>query len=154
MTHALRICNIYCFSTQHCLRKNIEMLRFMYCVSTVQCYVPLLCKSTGCSVYRAPSVKMCSSALILQSLAVTAVRFEMRYQFSRRALIAHCQYTCNTMCCSHVFMCTYCVHMLYTCIILFVLTATHIEEVNGEELLVQTYVRTLPSFRPRNDSLI
>jgi len=46
-------------------------------------------------VYRASSVIMCSSALILQSFAVTAVRFEMGNQFSTRALRAQNQYMCT-----------------------------------------------------------
>ena len=69
-----------------------------------------------CSVFRVPSVIMCSSALILQSLTVTAVQFEIRYQFNTRALRAQCQYMCSTRCRTHGCMCSYGVHVLYTCI--------------------------------------
>jgi len=78
-----------------------------------------------CSVCRAPSVIMCSSALILPSLAVTAVQFEMLYHFSTRALRAQYQYTCtegsvsvhmHNRCRTHVFIWTYRAHVFHTCI--------------------------------------
>jgi len=116
VTHALRVFNIYCISRQHLLRKRIELLCYAYSVSSVQCYVPLLCTFTVCSVYREPSVIICSSALILPTLSVIAVRFEMQYLFCTRALRAQCQYKCNTMCGTQVFIRTYRAHVLYTCI--------------------------------------
>ena len=82
---------------------------------SVSCYVRYLCTCILCSVYRVPSVIMCSRALILQSLLVTVVHFEMRYHFSICALRALYQFTCNTRCRTHVYMCTYCVHVLYMC---------------------------------------
>jgi len=101
---------------QHWLREHIEQLRYTNSASSVPCCVPLLCTCTVCSVYRVPSVIMCSSSLILQSLAVTAVRFEMRYQFSTCALRAYYQYRCTTICRTHVCMCTSRALVLYTCI--------------------------------------
>ena len=85
----------------------------MYSASSVPCYVRYLCTYTLCSVYRAPSVIMCSSALILQSLAVTAVRFEMRYQFSTGALRAQNQYTCTTTYRTNVRLIRFSVEMFY-----------------------------------------
>jgi len=80
---------------QKLLRERIALLRHRYSASSVPYYVRYLCTCTLCSVYRVPSVILCSSALILQSLAVTAVRFELRYQFNKRALRAPNQYTCT-----------------------------------------------------------
>jgi len=76
---------------QQWLRERNTVLRYTCSVYSVQSYVPLLCTSTVFSVYRAPSVIMCSSALILPSFGVSAVRFVMRYHFSTRALTALCQ---------------------------------------------------------------
>jgi hypothetical protein len=69
-----------------------------------------------CSVYRAPSMIMCNSALMLPHLAVTAVLFEMRYHFSTHALRAQYQYTCNNRCLTSVCIWTYRAHVLHTCI--------------------------------------
>jgi hypothetical protein len=55
------------FPRQHWLRERTTVLRYTYSACTVPCYVRLLCTSTVCSVYRVPSVIMCSSALILPS---------------------------------------------------------------------------------------
>jgi len=94
--------NIYCFSRQHWLREHVALLRYTYSASCVPCYVPMLCISAVCSVYSAPFVIMCSSALILSSLAVTAVRFELWYHFSTWALRAQYQYTCTNRYSTHV----------------------------------------------------
>ena len=87
---------------QQWLRERNAQLRYTYSASYVPCYVRLLCTSTVCSVYRVPSVIMCSSTLILPSFAVTAVRFEMRYHFSTRVQRAQYQYTCTTRYSKHV----------------------------------------------------
>ena len=84
------------FPRQQWLRERKALLRCTYSASYVPCYVRLLCTCTVCSVYRVPSVIMCCSTLILPSIAVTAVCFEMRYYFSTRALRVDCQYSCTT----------------------------------------------------------
>ena len=80
---------------------------------SVSCYVRYLCTCILCSVYRVPSVIMCSCALVLQSLAVTAVRFDMRYQFSTRELRAQNQCTCTTTYRTNVRLRRYFVETLY-----------------------------------------
>jgi len=64
-------------------------------------------------VYRVPSVILCTGALVLQSLAVTAVRFELRYQFSTFALRVQNQYTCTTTYRTNVHLRRYSVETLY-----------------------------------------
>jgi len=81
---------IVAFPRQHWLRERTSLLRYTYSFSPVPCYVLLLC--TMCSVYRVPSVILCSSALIQPSFfAVTAVRFEMWCHFSTRELRVYYQ---------------------------------------------------------------
>jgi len=101
------------FPLQKLLRESIALLRHRYSASSFPHYVRYLCTCTLCSVYRAPSVILCSSALILQSLAITAVRFEMRYQFRTRALRAQNQYTCSTTYWTNVSLWRYFVEILY-----------------------------------------
>jgi len=55
------------FSRQLWLRQHTNVLRYTLSASSVPCYFRLLCISTVCSVYRVPSVIMCSSTLILPS---------------------------------------------------------------------------------------
>jgi len=101
------------FPRQQRLRERNALLRCTYSASSVPRYVRLLCTCTVCSVYRVPSVIMCSSTLILPFFAVTAVRFEMRYHFSTHALRGQYQYTCTTRFNKHVHVRTYFVVTLY-----------------------------------------
>ena len=89
---------------QQWLRDFNTLLLCTYIVSSVPCYIQLLCTSTVCSVYRVLSVVMCCSVLILPSFVITAVRFGMghtsvhvHWGFSKgtRALSDQYQYTCN-----------------------------------------------------------
>jgi len=101
------------FPWQQCLSECIALLRYRYSAFSVPCYARYLCTCTLCSVYRVPSVIMCSSALILQSLAIIVVRFLMRYQFSTRALRVQNQYTCTITCRTNVRLWRYSVETLY-----------------------------------------
>ena len=101
------------FPLQQWLRERNALLRCTYSVSYVQSYVRLLCTCTVCSVYRVPSVIMCSSTLILPSFAVTAGRFEILYHFSTRLLRDQCQYTRTTRYSTHVHLRKYSVKILY-----------------------------------------
>ena len=101
------------FPWQQWLSERIALLRYKKNALSVACYARYLCTCTLCYVYHAPSVIMCNSALILQSLAVTAVRFEMLYQTSTRALRAQNQYTCTTTYRTNVRFRRYSVENLY-----------------------------------------
>ena len=92
------------YPCQHWLGDLNALLHCTYIVSSVPCYIRLLCTSTVCSVYRVPNVVLCCSVLILPTFVVTAVRVGMRHtsvhvhcgsSISTRALRAHNVYTCT-----------------------------------------------------------
>jgi hypothetical protein len=61
---------ITAFPWQQWLREHTTMLRYTYSAFSVPCYFRLLCTSTVRSVYRVPSVIMCSTANLCGNCSV------------------------------------------------------------------------------------
>jgi len=103
VTHALRICNNYCFSRQQWLRERTTVLRYSYSASSVPRYVRLLCtQCVLCTVYR---LWLCAAVCwYCHPLAVTAVRFEMRYHVHWWLSVSHVHHqVAHTRACENVF---------------------------------------------------
>ena len=93
--------------------RSTTMLRYTYSVSSVPFYVPSLCTSTVCSVYRVLSVIMCSSVLIPPSSRgnCSAVWDAVSVQYT--CTEGSVSVTCTSRYRTHVYVRTYSVEILY-----------------------------------------
>ena len=89
------------------------MLRYTYSVSSVPFYIPSLCTSTVCSVYRVLSVIMCSSVLIPPSSRgnCSAVWDAVSLQYT--CTECSVSVTCTSRYRTHVYVRRYCVEIVY-----------------------------------------